>query len=84
MYVFLDAEYINTTELDHGLAENEAEESQGKHGIASGVSFHNNWLIAIRSDQLIRMLLVSKYADFLYVITVLFLKIVINNTESTI
>lgn len=39
MYVFLDAEYINnTTELDQGLAENEAEESQGKHGIASGVS----------------------------------------------
>lgn len=38
MYVFLDAEYINTTELDQGLAENEAEKSQGKHGIASGVS----------------------------------------------
>lgn len=38
MYVFLDAEYINTTELDQGLAEIEAEESQGKHGIASGVS----------------------------------------------
>lgn len=29
---FLDAEYINTTELDQALAENEAEESQGKHG----------------------------------------------------
>lgn len=38
MYVFLDAEYINTTELDQGLAENEAEESQGKHGLASEVS----------------------------------------------
>lgn len=66
MYVFLDAEYINTTELDQGLAENEAEESQGKHGIAStwSFSFHNNWLIAIRSDRLISMLLLSKCAGF--------------------